>query len=160
MNSHIRTLLLCTLAIAAIMLGACADDPVAPDQDAVLGSNDLDFNELAVVQDAGFTSYAGVIGETNQYEIRVPAEWNGEFILYAHGFVDAFEDIRLPDKDNVDLIRDELVGMGYAFGHCSFRENGFAVKDGIWATRVVGPRSTSRLPLSAVSSPRSASEAA
>jgi pimeloyl-ACP methyl ester carboxylesterase len=28
--------------------------------------------------------------------------------------------------------------MGYAFGYCSFRENGFAVKDGIWATRVVG----------------------
>jgi pimeloyl-ACP methyl ester carboxylesterase len=131
-------MLFCTFAIAAVMLGACADDPVAPGQDDALNATTPAFQELAVVEDAHLTSYAGVIGETNQYEIVVPTDWNGEFVLYSHGFVDAFEPIRLPDKDNIDEIRDEIVGMGYAFGYCSFRENGFAVKDGIWATRIVG----------------------
>jgi pimeloyl-ACP methyl ester carboxylesterase len=138
MNTHIRTLLLCTLALATLMLGACQDDPVAPGQDNALTPAERGVQELAVVNDANCTSYAGVIGETNQYEICVPTDWNGEFILYAHGFVDSYEPIQLPYKDNIDAIRDELVGMGYAFGYCSFRENGFAVKDGIWATRVVG----------------------
>jgi pimeloyl-ACP methyl ester carboxylesterase len=136
MNTHIRSLLICTFALCFLMLGACSEDPVKPVDESF--SSDPAVVETAVLNDAHFTSYAGVIGGTNQYEIRIPTDWNGEFILYAHGFVDSFEDVRLPDKDNVDEIRDELVGMGYGFGYCSFRENGFAVKDGIWATRIVG----------------------
>jgi pimeloyl-ACP methyl ester carboxylesterase len=135
MNSHMRAFILCSLVLAVGLLGACSEDPVSPKADSE--NFVAAVTENAVVESVDYISYTGVIGGANLYEVRVPADWNGELVLYAHGFVDAAEPVQLPDKDNIDAIRDGLVGQGFAFAACSFRENGFAVKDGAWSTRTV-----------------------
>jgi pimeloyl-ACP methyl ester carboxylesterase len=62
-------------------------------------------------------------------QICVPTLWNGELILYAHGYVSEFEPLRLPA---------EAVGyaplytaLGYAFATTSFSQNGLAIQTGI-----------------------------
>lgn len=135
MNIRFRSVLVGLAILALGLLGACADDPVAPSTTGLQLAASVD--EPAVVLGADFTEYSGVIGGQNLYSILVPSDWNGELVLYAHGFVDAAEPLRIPDKDNVDILRDQLVQMGYAFAYCSFRENGFAVKDGAWSVRQV-----------------------
>lgn len=85
----------------------------------------------------GVTQYDGIIGGTNRYAILVPDAWNGDLILYAHGFVDTDEPLELPTKDNVPAIRDRYVADGYAFAYSSYRANGLAVKDGVWATQTL-----------------------
>ena len=54
-----------------------------------------------------------------------PAEWNGDLVIYAHGYVSADEPLAIPD----DLlggapIDDIVTALGYAFATTSYRANG------------------------------------
>lgn len=63
-----------------------------------------------------------------------PAVWNGDLIVYAHGYVAPQEPLALPGDeltlDNGSLIPEILMGMGYAFATTSYSVNGYAVKEG------------------------------
>lgn len=133
MRINMRNILLCIFALSFVMLGACSEDMTRPEESAF--SSVPDAEQLNAVTADGVTRYDGVIGGENIYAFFVPDDWNGELVLYAHGFVDGAAPLTLPNKDNVEAIRDEIVGMGFAWAYCSYRENGLAVKDGAWATR-------------------------
>jgi pimeloyl-ACP methyl ester carboxylesterase len=133
MRKCMRILMMSTLALALLAFAGCSDEITSPVEDT-LGGTYQDKAADVVVED-GLTRYDGVIGGTNVYALLVPDDWNGELVVYAHGFVDAGEPLVLPNKDNVGEIRDRIVSMGFAWAYCSYRENGLAVKDGAWATR-------------------------
>ena len=133
MRINMRNLLLCIFAFSFITLGACSDDMTRPDEGVFQAVPESE--QFSVVNANGVTVYEGIIGGENIYAFYVPDDWNGELVLYAHGFVDAAEPLTLPNKDNVNEIRDRIVDMGFAWAYCSYRENGLAVKDGAWATR-------------------------
>ena len=133
MRIDMRYLLLCTSAVFLFALGGCNEDVTSPVEGKIDG--DVMAKQTSGVQEDGLTRYEGIIGGENQYAILVPDNWNGELVVYAHGFVDAGEPLVLPEKDNAPEIRDRIVEMGFAWAYCSYRENGLAVKDGAWATR-------------------------
>ncbi len=133
MRTDLRNLLPIIFTISLFALGGCSEDITGPAETTFGG--DVQTKQISVVQDDGVTTYEGVIGGENLYAIVVPDDWNGELVIYAHGFVDAGEPLVLPEKDNAPEIRDRIVGMGFAWAYCSYRENGLAVKDGAWATR-------------------------
>ena len=57
----------------------------------------------------------------------VPANWNGQLILFAHGYVSEFEPLRLP-------LEAQQYGPLYTslgFATTSFQENGLAIQTGI-----------------------------
>ncbi|RKX30571.1 MAG: hypothetical protein DRP71_14810 [Verrucomicrobia bacterium] len=133
MRTDLRNLLLIICAISLFALGGCSEDITGPVESTFDG--DAQAKQAIVVEGDGVTTYEGVIGGANLYAIVVPDDWNGELVIYAHGFVDAGEPLVLPEKDNAPEIRDQIVGMGFAWAYCSYRENGLAIKDGAWATR-------------------------
>lgn len=133
MRTKTRILLLLTFAFSLFVLGGCSEDVVGPEEAAFKDIQDVAQTSVATID--GVTRYDGVIGGENVYAFLVPDDWNGELVLYAHGFVDADEPLTLPTRDNVPAIRDRMVGLGYAWAYCSYRENGLAVKDGAWSTR-------------------------
>jgi len=67
----------------------------------------------------------------SQYELAMPATWNGTLVVYAHGIVDPQAPIAVP---HVEPLRDALLFNGYAMAYSSFSTNGYAVKDGIQRT--------------------------
>jgi len=62
-------------------------------------------------------------------QICKPADWNGELIIYAHGYVSAYEPLALPDEavGYVPL----FISQKYAFATTSYTENGLAIQTGI-----------------------------
>lgn len=86
------------------------------------------------------------------YEFVVPADWNGDLVVYAHGIVDPQAPIARPStQDSFSAIRSALLGRGYAVASTSYSENGYALKDGaqrvhqlrgLFASRVGLPRRT------------------
>lgn len=63
----------------------------------------------------------------------VPAVWNGDLLVYAHGYVAASEPVglahlTLPDGTSLP---DFVQTLGYAFATTSYRVNGLAVLDGV-----------------------------
>jgi pimeloyl-ACP methyl ester carboxylesterase len=65
----------------------------------------------------------------------MPAKWNGELVVYAHGIVDPELPVALPTtQDGSDLLRARIAGMGYAIAYSSFSDNGYSLKTAIQRT--------------------------
>jgi pimeloyl-ACP methyl ester carboxylesterase len=62
------------------------------------------------------------------YRLFRPAGWNGRLILYAHGTIEPDAPIALPPE--TDSVIALAASRGAAVALSSFRENGWAVKDG------------------------------
>jgi pimeloyl-ACP methyl ester carboxylesterase len=75
------------------------------------------------------------------YGLYLPANWNGELVIYAHGFRPTAWPILLPDATDPTIdprfaaLRDALMEQGFALAWSSFAENGFAIQDGVIRTR-------------------------
>lgn len=64
------------------------------------------------------------------YRICMPAQWNGDLMIWAHGYVDPREPIGIPEgqltlPDGTSLI-DIATGLNFAFATTSYRYNGLA----------------------------------
>jgi pimeloyl-ACP methyl ester carboxylesterase len=79
--------------------------------------------------------FAGPIGPGSSYEIDVPAAWNGDLVLYAHGIVQADEPVAPPtNQDGYNLLRAALLQGGYAVAASSFSSNGWSLDDAVRRT--------------------------
>ena len=79
--------------------------------------------------------FAGAIGPGSSYEIDVPAAWNGDLVLYAHGIVQADQPVVAPaNQDGYNLLRAALLSGGYAVAASSFSSNGWSLDDAVRRT--------------------------
>ena len=74
----------------------------------------------------------GVVGPGALYALDVPEQWNGELVVYAHGYTEeSGAPVALP---NIGYFRDPVLARGYAFATTSFSSNGYALKEGVLQT--------------------------
>lgn len=79
--------------------------------------------------------YEGAAGPGSLYEIDVPANWNGDLVLYAHGIVQASLPVRPPTtQDGYNILRSHLLASGYAVAASSYSSNGWALGDAVRRT--------------------------
>ncbi len=79
--------------------------------------------------------FAGTIGPGSSYEIDLPAVWNGDLVLYAHGIVQAEEPVAPPtNQDGYDVLRTALLAAGYAVAASSYSSNGWSLDDAVRRT--------------------------
>jgi len=72
--------------------------------------------------------------------LRVPAVWNGTLLIYAHGYRDKADHPGEVDNRNADVapsatLEPALLAAGYALAGSAYRDNGWAVDEGIKDTR-------------------------
>jgi hypothetical protein len=108
----------------AVVAMGCADD-------GVLGP-DPELNLLEKRAITGPQEVEGATGPGSLYKLFYPAVWNGDLVIYSHGYVAPGEPIALPDVDPLPAI---LTGFGYGVAYSSFSENGYAIKDAVQRTR-------------------------
>ncbi len=70
------------------------------------------------------------------YRIRVPANWNGTLLIYAHGYRDRADHPGEVDDRSADVapsaaLEPVLLAQGYALAGSAYRNNGWAVQEGI-----------------------------
>ncbi|HEX5141070.1 MAG TPA: hypothetical protein VFX19_09010 [Dehalococcoidia bacterium] len=134
-------------------IGCSERSPVAPDSAT---SSSLATRGASAAPGPGAGRYSGsaiqLEGETGPgalYRISVPEGWNGDLILYAHGYIDPPLPVALPTLDNLDELTRRFLALGYAIAYSSYSENGYALKDaalrthqlrGIFASKVAEPR--------------------
>ena len=68
------------------------------------------------------------------YQIEVPDNWNGDLVLYAHGFRGAGLELTV----SMPRIRAYLVSNGYAWAASSYSKNGYDVRQGVKDTHALG----------------------
>ena len=75
---------------------------------------------------AGVTQYSGIDAGGAAWGAEVPDDWNGELVLFAHGFVS-------PDETALTVavppggLREYWLEQGYAWAASSYRANGYGV---------------------------------
>jgi len=74
----------------------------------------------------GTDRYWGVHGGAG-YRIEVPANWNGELVLYCHGYRGYVPELTVSNPS----IRQYLVNNGFAWAASSYSTNGYDVKAGV-----------------------------
>jgi pimeloyl-ACP methyl ester carboxylesterase len=79
------------------------------------------------------TRFFGVHNEAG-YRIEVPEDWNGELVLYAHGFRGTGLELTVSNPS----IRAYLVTHGFAWAASSYSKNGYDVKQGVKDTHALG----------------------
>ena len=77
-----------------------------------------------------------------QYEIRVPARWNGTLVMHAHGYRDAADhpgevDDRSAQAFVDDTVEQAMLAAGYAVAGSGYASNGWAVDDGLRDTKAL-----------------------
>jgi pimeloyl-ACP methyl ester carboxylesterase len=116
------------MVLAALVLGS----------GLLLGSILLVDTPAAHAQTTGSTELApceqGTLPSGALYLICVPpeAEWNGDLVVYAHGYTSpteklGFQNLRLSDGT---YLPDVVLSRGYAFATTSYRQNGLAIREG------------------------------
>jgi pimeloyl-ACP methyl ester carboxylesterase len=68
------------------------------------------------------------------YRIEVPENWNGELVLYAHGFRGTGLELTVTNP----RIREYLVTNGFAWAASSYSTNGYDVRQGVKDTHAIG----------------------
>jgi pimeloyl-ACP methyl ester carboxylesterase len=113
-----------TLVGFGLFTFGCADkETLAPE---------LSFGSPASANVSGLTVIDGSTGPGSLYRLFLPTRWNGDLVIYAHGYVGPDEPIALPQVDPLPHI---LTGIGYGVAYSSYSENGYAIKDAIQRTR-------------------------
>ncbi len=81
------------------------------------------------------TIIEGVQGSGAVYKIWIPAQWNRELVIFAHGYVKESEPVEIPESqlqvNDSTSLPDVFLEMGYAFATTSYSKNGLAVKEGV-----------------------------
>ncbi len=117
--------------VGVALLAACS-----PDQPTdVHRSSSLSPQTSISVAQVGPLDVSGDI-EGAAYRIVVPAVWNGTLLVYAHGYRDKADHPGEVDNVNADVVPNAalanvLLAQGYALAGSAFRDNGWAVDEGI-----------------------------
>jgi hypothetical protein len=100
------------LVVLGLLVTACTSEPTtSPEVDA----------QFSRAGAEGPASVTGEIGPGALYEVSIPENWNGDLVLYAHGYRFREAPVALP---NIDELRDGLLGLGFGVAYSSYSENG------------------------------------
>ncbi len=119
---------------ATLLWGCSGRTPLSPKLESARGVEVGSLAPRARVAD-GAQHLEGEIGPGARYGIDIPAEWNGDLVLFAHGFLQPTADVTLPTGEILPEMRDGWLARGFAVAYSSYSENGWAVKDGVQRTQ-------------------------
>jgi pimeloyl-ACP methyl ester carboxylesterase len=81
---------------------------------------------------SGAKAYFGQSGGSG-YRIEVPDKWNGDLILYAHGYRGTVPTLTITNLP----IREVAIQQGYAWAASSYRANGYNPEEGVQDTLIL-----------------------
>ena len=128
------------LAVLCVLYAAACDGstaPTAPDAPPEAS--------LATSRLTGPGTLEGEVGGARYY-IEVPADWNGDLVLYAAGYVPPFVPIGDADPAFIEPSkRAEVLSRGFAWAASARPATGFAVHEGVRVTHQLRGVFTSRV---------------
>jgi pimeloyl-ACP methyl ester carboxylesterase len=124
-----------TLVISSGVAGAAPDNKQSNKSTQVTTPYYVDESKLPFDGLAGYETkrYWGVHNGAG-YRIEVPKNWNGELVLYAHGYRGTGLELTVGNPS----LRGHFIKNGYAWAASSYSTNGYDVAQGVKDTHALG----------------------
>jgi pimeloyl-ACP methyl ester carboxylesterase len=119
--------------LALALIAACNDVPTS--SRGLIHVRQIAAVDIALSDPIWSSQFVGETGPGSTYALYVPHDWNGDLVVYAHGYVMPQLPVALPD---IASLRDALGANHYAVAYSSYSENGFDLKDGAQRTHQLG----------------------
>ncbi|MDX1701520.1 MAG: alpha/beta hydrolase [Melioribacteraceae bacterium] len=113
------------LIALAFLFTQCVDEPSSPPLSSEQQS------DIVMERVSSTIVYSGII-EGAEYFISIPEPWNGDLIIYAHGYYATTETWTPDDKIGDSFFSDIVNDMQYAYATTSYRANGLVIREGVW----------------------------
>jgi hypothetical protein len=128
-----NSLLVSSCAVLFLLFSSCHMEEATLSEGSKLSLNNTSIDIQHITTVTGTKVTAECIQETRSsgeiIQLCVPENWNGQLIIYAHGYVSEFEPLRLPDEANT--FSPIISSLGFAFATTSFSQNGLAIQQGL-----------------------------
>ncbi|WP_191559552.1 alpha/beta hydrolase [Metabacillus idriensis] len=123
-----------SLVLSSTVVGA-ASNPKEGTKNQATTPYFVDESKLPFTSIAGYETkrYWGVHNGAG-YRIEVPENWNGELLLYAHGYRGTGLELTVSNPS----IREHYIKNGYAWAASSYSTNGYDVAQGVKDTHALG----------------------
>jgi len=127
----------CVPLIVAVLATSCDQHlPFTPNIEIQRGNPSASARVGRTASSEGTRHVEGGAGPGALYALDVPENWNGDLVVYAHGYTEeSGAPVALP---NIAYLRDPLLRRGFAFATSSFSTNGYALKEGFLQTHQLG----------------------
>jgi pimeloyl-ACP methyl ester carboxylesterase len=126
---------LVSLGLLALAITACVDGDRPGPTEVRAAPQAVSRAELFRALLAGPLSVAcqdGQLPSGSLFRVCVPTPWNGELIVYNHGYTNPLEPLHIPDDSlGGTPVADIVTQLGFAFIAGSFPKNGLAVQQGV-----------------------------
>ncbi|MFG2109597.1 alpha/beta hydrolase family protein [Micromonospora chersina] len=120
-----------TVGLAGAAPALAADDGGQPLPGYTISNPPL----APLVVDGAATTVRQGVHEHAGYVIETPARWNGELVMWAHGYRGQGT-VLSPEPPGYDL-RQRLLAQGYAWASSSYDRNGYDIRSGVLGTRAL-----------------------
>ena len=133
-KEHVRKILpLACVFILAIYLTQCAKSPIKSEslqKKPILV--EVEENNCGQTEVITNNCDDGVQPSGALYRICMPFIWNNDLLVWAHGYVDPQEPLKIPDEEFYNYSLSEIANLlGYAYATTSYRANGLVVPDAV-----------------------------
>jgi hypothetical protein len=120
------------MAMTFIFLAVtCTKSPTSPDNTTPQANqlvNETDSTAWTLKRVTSVDYEEGTLPSGALFEFRVPDVWNGDVVVYAHGYVHPQDPLALPDDEVGTMPIYEIInGMNYAYISTSYRRNGLVI---------------------------------
>ena len=138
----LRKTALIGLSVSAIALSGClsgggsgSSNPVAVEIPATQSErissgffrvNTAQVNNFEAIPDVTTQRFTGVLDNAG-YRIEIPENWNGDLVMWAHGFRGEGRDLTVDNPP----IREHLIAQGYAWAASTYSANYYDVRAGV-----------------------------
>lgn len=134
-----RALLVLTALLAGLLVGVpAAADPVPPDDQPLPGYTVVEPDLEPLTTPDGPTELLTGINRHALFVIEVPPNWNGELVMWAHGFRGNQAELEV-DEPPFGL-RERWISQGFAWAASSYDRNGYDIASGVESTRALVDR--------------------
>jgi len=121
------------VTLTALMGGAAAANPPLPDDQPLPPYTVSNPAMAPIMANGALTTVFQGVHEHAAYDVEVPANWNGDLVVWAHGFRGQGTVLTV-DAPSFGL-RQKFVNEGYAWAASSYTDNGYDIRAGVLSSK-------------------------